>query len=150
MTESSAICHYLATKYGPSSLAVSPDEPGYGAYLNFLFMGEATLTFPQTIFLRYARFEPEERRQKQVADDYTQWFASRLKAAVTLLGSRYAAGDRFTAADISVGYAIKLANAIGLAAAIPQRAQEYWQDLRTRPGLQRAEAAEISQHGAAA
>ena len=150
MTESSAICHYLATKYGPSSLAVSPDEPGYGGYLNFLFMGEATLTFPQTIYLRYARFEPEERRQKQVADDYTQWFASRLKAAVTLLGPRYAAADRFTAADISVAYAIKLANAIGLAAAIPQRAQAYWQDMRTRPGLQRAEAAEISEHGAAA
>jgi len=142
MTESSAICHYLATAYGPSELAVSPHEPGYAAYLNFLFMGEATLTFPQTIALRYARFEPEDRRLPQAAADYTQWFASRLRAAAPWLGERYAAAGRFTAADISVGYAIKLANAIGLGDAVPERAQAYWRGLQARPGLQRAEAAE--------
>ena len=142
MTESSAICHYLATKYGPSTLAVVPDEPGYAAYLNFLFMGEATLTFPQTIALRYSRFEPEERRLPQAAADYTQWFASRFRAAAPWLGAHYAAADRFTAADISVGYAIKLANAIGLGDAVPERAREYWRGLQSRPGLLRAEAAE--------
>ena len=142
MTESSAICHYLATRYGPSPLAVSPGEAGYAAYLNFLFMGEATLTFPQTIFLRYGRFEPEERRLPQAAADYAQWFASRFKAAAAWLGEHYAAAGRFTAADISMGYAIKLANAIGLADAVPQRAQDYWRGLQARTGLQRAEAAE--------
>jgi glutathione S-transferase len=142
MTESSAICHYLATKYGPSALAVSPDEPGYAAYLNFLVMGEATLTFPQTIFLRYAQFEPPERRLPQAAADYTQWFASRLKAASRLLGDHYVAADRFTAADISFGYAIMLANAIGLAKAVPERAQAYWRGLQARPALIRAQAAE--------
>jgi glutathione S-transferase len=142
MTESSAICHYLATKYGPSPLAVAPDEPGYADYLNFLVMGEATLTFPQTIYLRYAQFEPPERRLPQAAADYTQWFASRLKAASRLLGETYVAAGRFTAADISFGYAIKLANTIGLSAAVPERAQDYWRGLQTRPGLLRAEAAE--------
>ena len=142
MTESSAICHYLATAYGPSPLAVSPGEAGYAAYLNFLFMGEATLTFPQTIFLRYGRFEPQERRLPQAAADYAQWFASRFKAAAPWLGECFAAAGRFTAADISLGYAIKLANAIGLADAVPERAQEYWRGLQARPGLQRAEAAE--------
>ena len=150
MTESSAICHYLATKYGPSPLAVAPEEPGYAAYLNFLVMGEATLTFPQTIYLRYDKFEPAERRLPQAAADYTQWFASRLKAASLLLGEHYAAAGRFTAADISLGYAIKLANAIGLAAAIPERAQHYWHTLKERPAYLRAEAAERSSHGAAA
>jgi glutathione S-transferase len=140
MTESSAICHYLATAHGPSPLAVAPGEPGYAAYLNFLVMGEATLTFPQTIFLRYAMFESPERRLPQAAADYTQWFASRLKAAATLLGDEYAAAGRFTAADISFGYALKLANTIGLGTAV--RAQAYWQRLSQRPGLQRAEAAE--------
>lgn len=142
MTESSAICHYLATAYGPSDLAVAPHEPGYAAYLNFLFMGEATLTFPQTIALRYSRFEPEERRLPQAAADYTQWFASRFRAAAPWLGERYAAADRFTAADISLGYAVRLANAIGLGDAVPERAQAYWRGLQDRPGLQRAEAAE--------
>jgi membrane protein YqaA with SNARE-associated domain len=34
-------------------------------YLNFLHMGEATLTFPQTIHLRYTRLEPPERRVRR-------------------------------------------------------------------------------------
>ena len=55
MTESAAICQYLAERYAGPPLAVRPDEPGYGAYLNALHFGEATLTFPQTIVLRYGR-----------------------------------------------------------------------------------------------
>jgi glutathione S-transferase len=150
MTESSAICHYLVTRYGPSTLAVAPEEPGYAAYLNFLVMGEATLTFPQTIYLRYEKFETQERRLPQAAADYTQWFASRLKAAMPLLGTRYAAAGRFTAADISLGYAIRLANAIGLAATVPERAQLYWQDLSQRPAYFRAVEAETRRDGTAA
>ena len=69
MTESAAIPHVLATKFGPSPLAVAPDEPDYPAYMNFLVMGEATLTFPQTIHLRYTRLEPPERRLAQAAED---------------------------------------------------------------------------------
>src|SRR5271165_2874831 len=53
MTESAAICQYLAERYAGPPLAVRPDEQGYGAYLNALHFGEATLTFPQTIVLRY-------------------------------------------------------------------------------------------------
>ena len=110
-------------------------------------LGHVTL---QTIFLRYARFEPAERRLPQAAADYTQWFASRLRGACALLGDRYAAADRFTAADISMGYAIKLAEAIGLGDAVPPRAKAYWSDLRQRPGYLRAEAAERPAEGAAA
>jgi glutathione S-transferase len=139
MTESAAICHYLVTKYGPSDLAVRPDEPAYADYLNFLVMAEPTLTFPQTVALRYTVLEPEERRLPQAAADYTQWFAARFKVAVTLMGPRYACADRFTAADISLGYAVKLANVIGLGDAVPPAAQEYWAMLRQRPAAQRAE-----------
>lgn len=47
MTKSSAICEYLAIRHGPSPLAVAPDEVDFGAYLNWLHHGEATLTFPR-------------------------------------------------------------------------------------------------------
>ena len=60
--ESAVICQYLAERYGPP-LSVRPDEPGYGSYLNALHFGEATLTFPQTIVLRYSRLEPRCRRR---------------------------------------------------------------------------------------
>ena len=79
MTESAAICQYLCVRHGPTPLNVEPHEADYGAYLNFLHFGEATLTFPQTLVLRYARFEPEARRQPQVAEDYTKWFLARLR-----------------------------------------------------------------------
>ena len=70
MTESSGIAKYLVDRYGPTPLAVDVDDPDYGAYLNWLFYSDATLTFPQTLFLRYTRLEPEERRVPQVAEDY--------------------------------------------------------------------------------
>jgi glutathione S-transferase len=61
MTESSGICHYLGTKYGPTPLVVGLDEPAYGAFLNWMYFSDATLTFPQTLVLRYSQLEPEER-----------------------------------------------------------------------------------------
>lgn len=142
MTESAAIPHFLATRFGPSDLAVAPDESAYAAYLNFLHMGEATLTFPQTIHLRYTRLEPPERRVSQAAEDYAQWFGSRLRNAEPLMGSDYACADRFTMADISVGYAVMLALNIGLEMQVSANMQAYYHRLSQRAGFKRAKAAQ--------
>ena len=72
MTESSGICHYLGTRYGPTPLMVGVDDPAYGAFLNWMYFSDATLTFPQTLVLRYSQLEPEERRNPQVADRLRQ------------------------------------------------------------------------------
>jgi len=143
MTESAAIVEYLAVKHGQGALAVSPDEPGFGAYLNGLHFGEATLTFPQTLVLRYTRLEPEERRQPQVATDYAKWFLARLRGLEAVLeqGDFYAAG-RFTGADISVAYALLLAQSLGMAGEFPPRVAAYWQRMQARDGFQRAKAAQ--------
>ncbi len=138
MTESAAICQYLAGRYGPTPLAVGPDEPGYGAWLNFLHMGEATLTFPQTIVLRYTRLEPEERRLPQAAADYADWFAARLKGALALMDGEFACAGRFTAADISVGYALQLATWLKLDDRCPPRIGDYFARLQARDGYRRA------------
>jgi glutathione S-transferase len=74
MTESVAICQYLVSRYGPSPLNVEPIEPDFGPYLNWLHFGEATLTFPQTVVLRYSLFAPPERRSENVAADYKDGF----------------------------------------------------------------------------
>lgn len=143
MTESAGICQYLVTKYGPTPLAVTPDEPGYGAFINFLHFGEATLTFPQTLVLRYTQLEPEERRNPQVAADYAKWFFGRLRAIEALTSSQdFLCGGRFTAADVSVGYALLLASRIGLAKDFGPAVTAYWERLRQREGYQRAVAAE--------
>lgn len=143
MTESAAICQYLATRYGPTPLAVSADAADYGAWLNWLHFGEATLTFPQTLILRYGRFEPDERKQAQVVSDYTRWFLARLRGIdAALAGQDYLCAGRFTVADISVGYALMLAALIGLADQFPPAVAGYWQRLQARPGYRAALAAQ--------
>ena len=142
MTESAAMCHYLGAKYGPTELVVRPEEPAFADYLNFLHMGEATLTFPQTIVLRYTRLEPPERRVPRAADDYRIWFLARLKAASTLMGERYVCADRFTMADISFAYALLLADNLGMGEEIAERCKPYWADMQAREGFRRAKAAQ--------
>ena len=143
MTESAAICQYLCATHGPTPLQVEAHEEDYGAYLNFLHMGEATLTFPQTLVLRYSRFEPEERRMPTVADDYAKWFLARLKKLGPILEQRsYLCANRFTAADISVGYALMLAEMIDLAPSFTPAVAAYWERLKLEPAYQRALKAE--------
>ena len=146
MTESSGICHYLGTRFGPTPLIVNADEPAYGAFLNWMYFSDATLTFPQTLVLRYSRLEPEERRSPQVATDYAKWFLGRLRAveAATAKGETLAA-NRFTAADIVVGYALLLADRIGLGKDFGPNVGTYWQRLQQRDGYKSALAAEESE-----
>ena len=143
MTESSGICHYLGTRYGPTPLLVGADEPAFGAFLNWMYFSDATLTFPQTLVLRYRQLEPEERRNPQVAGDYAKWFFGRLRAveAATATAETLCAG-RFTAADIVIGYALRLADNIGLAGNFGPNVAAYWQRLQARDGFKRAVAAE--------
>lgn len=139
MSESAAICQYLAERHGPTPLRVAVEEPDYGAYLNYLHFGEATLTFPQTLVLRYSRFEPEERRLPQVAEAYGKWFLGRLRTLDPLLAAQaYLCAGRFTAADISVGYALMLAGHIGLDAEFSPAVAAYWQRLSARLAFKRA------------
>jgi glutathione S-transferase len=139
MTESAAICQYLATRYGPTPLAVEPQEEDFGPYLNWLYFGEATLTFPQTIVLRYSQLEAPERRLPQAADDYSRWFLARLRGIDRALADReMLCGGRFTVADISVGYALMLARVIDLDKKFPAAVAAYWERLSERNGFRRA------------
>ena len=139
MTESAAICHFLAARHSPGQLNVESDEVEFGPYLNFLHFGEATLTFPQTLILRYSRFEAPERKQPQIVADYTQWFLSRLRTlAPRLESNEFVCAQRFTAADVSVGYALLLGQHIGLEASFKPAVRAYWERLQGREGFRRA------------
>lgn len=139
MTESAAICQYLCAINAPTPLQVEPGEEGFGAYLNYLHFGEATLTFPQTLVLRYAHFEPEERRQPTVADDYAKWFLARLRTLEPLLAEQdYLCAGRFTAADVSVAYALMLAETLRLSSQFTPAVAAYWEQMQQREGFQRA------------
>ena len=141
MTESAAIVQYLCTRYPANDLAVAVDDPAYGAWLNWLHFGEATLTFPQTLVLRYRRFEPG--KAEVVADDYAQWFLSRLRHVDRALqNGDYLCAGRFTAADISVAYALLLARQLGLDEKFSPAIRAYWDRVSDRAGYRAARAAQ--------
>lgn len=139
MTESAGMAQYLVDKYGSdSSLAITPDEPDYGEYLNWLHRSDTTLTFPQTLVLRYATFEKPERRVPQIVDDYSQWFLSRVKCDEKALQTRdYLCGGRFTIADIAVHYALYFARMLNLDAKFGPKTTAYLERLMERPAFQR-------------
>ncbi|MEM7279085.1 MAG: glutathione S-transferase family protein [Pseudomonadota bacterium] len=139
MTESVAICQYLADVYGAGELTVKITEPEYGEYLNWMHRSDATLTFPQTLVLRYTMLEPDE-SLKKVVDDYSRWFFSRLRALEKALKGRdYLCTNRFTLADICVSFALYLADAaLGLREGFGPETQRYYEFMQQRPALQRA------------
>lgn len=140
MSESSGICHYLTQKYGPTELALDVDHPDYGSFLNWLYFSDATLTFPQTIVLRYTMLEPKERRLPQAAEDYAAWFQGRLKHVEAALNDReYLVADRFTIADIAIGYGLFLSSSLRpLKHSLGPNASAYLDRLKARAAFQRA------------
>lgn len=143
MTESTAIAHFLAARSGPTPLVIGVDEPDYGAFLDFLHHADATLTFPQTVYLRFALFEPG-RGLADAGNLYADWFAARLiKLEKRLEGGRdFLCGERFTIADIAITYALFLAEAIGLGDRVPVAVRDYGRRMMDRPAFGRARARE--------
>ena len=62
---------------------INSSEPDYPNYLNWLHHADATLTFPQTVVLRYKIQEPGV--ADAAIEGYSRWFVSRLKLLETSL-----------------------------------------------------------------
>jgi len=140
MTESVAICQYLVDRYPNDGLGLAPGHPEYGDYLNWLHQADATLTFPQTIYLRYTAFEPAPEK-RAVAEDYAKWFLARLRRLDAFLEEReYLVGGRFTVADIAIGYALYLGRVLRLDDRYRPQTAAYLDRLLARPAFQRADA----------
>ncbi len=138
MTESCAIAHYLATRAGNTALAIAPGERDYGAYLDYTYHADATITFPQTVYMRFVLFEKDKGLQ-EAGHAYAKWFHKRLIKIEQRLETReYLCADRFTVADICVGYALILAQSVGLDEGVPESLKAYRERLTARPAYQRA------------
>lgn len=141
MTESSGICLYLVERYQRHELGLRPEHPEYADYLNWLFHSDATLTFPQTIVLRYTLLEPPERRLPQAAADYRKWYLARLRLLdAHLIDREFLCDGRFTIADIAIGFALYLGETLGIAADYQPQTRAYLERLKQRPAFQRARA----------
>ncbi len=141
MTESVGISQYLVETYGPTDLRIAPGEKDFASYLNWIHRSDATLTFPQTIVLRYTILEPDP-NMKKAADDYTKWFFSRLRTVETALADRqYLCADRFTLADICVGFSLFLADKmLGLRQGFKPNTEAYYPRVTARPAFIRTAA----------
>ena len=144
MTESSGICLYLVETYQQTAFGVDREHPEYADYLNWLFHSDATLTFPQTLVMRYFHLEPTPEKQA-VAIDYAKWFFARLRLLDAHLKDReYLCDNRFTVADIAVGYAIYLSKEMKLTEIVDRQltpqVEDWYARISERPAFQRANA----------
>jgi glutathione S-transferase len=138
MIESVAMMIYITAKYGPTDLELTPGDPDYAKYLQFLLFGEAGLAMYGNPLVATKFFAPEDKRENWTADYLKQTFVKRLGFIETHLGnSPYIVGDRFTAADISVGYSIGLTGFAAGAEPSP-KLKAYHDRLTARPAYQRA------------
>ena len=123
-------------------MAIAPGEQDYGAFLDFLHHADATITFPQTVFLRFALME-RDRGLEAAGEAYADWFGKRLvKAERRLENGEYLCAGRFTVADIAVTYALHLASLSGLDYLVPQSLKDYRARMTARPAFIRAVEAE--------
>ncbi|MDE0757234.1 MAG: glutathione S-transferase family protein [Pseudomonadales bacterium] len=144
MTESTAICHYLIEKYQKYEFGLRPDQAQFGQYLNWLYHSDATLTFPQTVFLRYTRLEPDETKAA-VGNDYRKWYLARLRMLnKRVMDHEFLVADRFTIADIACGYALLLGENLGINENYKPQTLDYLARLKSRKGFQRAQTAQLT------
>ncbi|RAK55577.1 glutathione S-transferase family protein [Phenylobacterium soli] len=137
MVESVAIMEYLMGRYGPTPLQPAPDDPAFGAYQQFLHLGEAGLATLMMVPLVSGFLAPEAERDNWSA----RWARDcverrRLLVQRQLQGAPYMAGDRFTAADISVSYALRLGGNHGFA--LSDAEQAYLARTTARDAYKRA------------
>ena len=139
MTESVGISQYFVDKYGPTDLKVSVEEDDYASYLNWLAHSDATITFPQTVFIRYTLQEPGV--ADKAAEGYRRWFLARLKLLEATLEDReYLCSGRFTIADICVSYALYLARSLGIDEAFKPNILRWTDMLFEREAFKKIEA----------
>ena len=142
MTESCAIAHYFATRSGYTDLAIAPGEADYAHYCDYTYHADATITFPQTVYMRFAIFE-KHKGWAEAGEAYAKWFEKRLVKIEQRLATReYLCADRFTAADICIGYALILAKSVGLDDRVPDSLKTYRDRLTAREAYKQAVARE--------
>lgn len=142
LTESCAIAHYLATREGYTPLAIAPGEPDYAEYCDYTYHADATITFPQTVYMRFAIFE-KDKGWAEAGEAYAKWFYKRLvKIEQRLERREFLCANRFTVADICVGYALILAQNVGLDDDVPESLKAYRERLTAREAYKRAFARE--------
>ncbi len=139
MCESVAMLEYLASRHGPTPLAVDVKAANYPKYLQFLHFGEASLAAPLNVVVAPRFMAPEDQKDNWGSEAAGNMSLGRSVLVVDQLGkSPYMAGEHFTAADISVGYGLYIMDRLGLGDRLDPKLKAYSAMLQERPAFQRA------------
>ncbi len=145
MSESIAILQYLTGRRIQAAVAAgltvgpNPDPALYAEHLQFLHLGEASLTTPLAFMARTRRLEPAAEAGFTFAQCKAMFVRSCEAVNVRLADGRpYLTGAALTIADISVGYGLWFARRRGFDDLIPRGALAYLGRIDARPAFHRA------------
>jgi glutathione S-transferase len=134
ITESAAICTYLADEFPRAKLNVPIGDPRRGVYLKWLFFGPSCIEPAIT-----DRAFPRKEEARRGALGYGDFDTTMDVVAKGAAKGPYLLGEQFTAADIVIGSTLRWGTMFKL---IPERPEftAYVARLVERPALQRSEA----------
>jgi glutathione S-transferase len=138
LTESMAICEYLAAKHN-SSMLVEPADAARIEFVQWLWYGESTLMTPLSRMATVGRLQRTGTDIDAVIEDARNNAGVRLTALERRLEGRdFLVAGRLTLADISAGYPLHLVGLFGIDHLLGPRTAAYRERLRARPAYQRA------------
>ena len=134
VTETAAICAYLADHYADKGLAPAKDDPKRGAYFRWMFFAPSCIE-PAMLdkFTGVTRENPGSVGHGLVDDVLTA-------IDTALERGPYLLGDQFTAADVVFGSTLNFATMFGAFEETPKY-KTYLDTLKARPAFQKAMAA---------
>jgi glutathione S-transferase len=132
ITESAAICTYLADEFPQAKLNIPAGNPQRGVYLKWLFFGPSVFEPAMTD----AAF-PRKEAANPAALGYRPFEQVLDIMAKAVSKSRFLMGEQFTAADVVLGSGIRYGTMFKL---IPERKEfsDYIARFAERPALKRA------------
>jgi glutathione S-transferase len=148
VTETAAICAYLADAFPQAELAPTPGDRLRAPYYRWMFFTAGPIE--AAISNKALGFVVPPERERMMGYGNLATAIDALEGAVSR--GRYLVGDSFTAADVYVGSAIGFGMMFGTMEQRPAFV-EYWQRLSTRPAYIRAKElddAAVAQQKAAA
>jgi glutathione S-transferase len=148
ITETAAICAYLADAFPQAKLAPPPGDRLRAPYYRWMFFTAGPVE--AAISNKALGFVVPPERERMIGYGTVARVIDVLEAAVTR--GDYVVGDGFTAADVYVGSAIGFGMMFGTIEKRPAF-ERYWQRLSARPALTRAKElddAAVAQQKAAA
>ena len=141
VTETAAICAFLADAYPDAGLAPAIGAPGRASYLRWLFFGSAVME-PACFENAAGKTSPGG------AVGWGDWERALATLHAGLDGQDYLVNNKFSAADITIGATMGFLTQFKMMEADPVFAA-YLERIMSRPAYQRANAIDSEKAGAA-